>query len=188
MKQATLAIRPLTASLWPELEDLFGAAGACNGCWCMYWRIGSAYAKRARAENKAAFERVVKKGPPPGVLAFAGDVAVGWVQVTPRAHLPRLNNGRFTAAVDDVPVWSVSCFYVRKGWRGKGVMTALTAGPVDFARSQDAALLEAYPWDAAERKSASTVYTGTARSFRRAGFKTVAKPAAHRPIMRKVLA
>jgi hypothetical protein len=34
----TLAIRPLLPELWPALEDLFGAKGACNGCWCMYGR------------------------------------------------------------------------------------------------------------------------------------------------------
>ena len=33
-----LTIRPLTPDLWPALEDLFGETGACNGCWCMYWR------------------------------------------------------------------------------------------------------------------------------------------------------
>ena len=37
-----LTIRPLTPALWPALEDLFGKTGVCNGCWCMYWRIGSA--------------------------------------------------------------------------------------------------------------------------------------------------
>ena len=50
----------------------------------MYWRIGSAYRKRPREKNKAAFREVVKHGPPPGLLAFDGDVAVGWCQLTPR--------------------------------------------------------------------------------------------------------
>jgi hypothetical protein len=90
-----LTIRPLTPDLWPKLEELFGPVGACNGCWCMYWRIGSAYTKRPRGENKKAFKAVVKKGPPPGLVAFADDLAVGWAQVTPRAALPRLDRGRF---------------------------------------------------------------------------------------------
>jgi hypothetical protein len=85
-----LTIRPLTPDLWPELEDLFGKNGACNGCWCMYWRIGSAYRKRPREHNKAAFREIVQCGPPPGLLAFDGDVAVGWCQLTPRDALPWL--------------------------------------------------------------------------------------------------
>src|SRR5215470_8262306 len=61
-----LKILPLTPDLWPALEDLFGKKGACNGCWCMYWRIGSKYNKRDRAKNKAAFRAIVKNGPPAG--------------------------------------------------------------------------------------------------------------------------
>ena len=133
-----LAVRPLTPDLWPQLEELFGPVGACNGCWCMYWRIGSAYTQRPRDENKAAFRKIVTKGPAPGLLAFADGVAVGWAQVTPRAALPGLDRGRFTRAVDDAPVWSVSCFYIRKGWRGKGVMTALIDAAVAFAKTQKA--------------------------------------------------
>ena len=109
-----LAIRPLTPDLWPALEDLFGKNGACNGCWCMYWRIGSAYRQRPRGQNKAAFREVVKGGPPPGLLAFDGDVAVGWCQLTPRDALPWLDRAWRLTRVDRVPVWSLSCFYVRR--------------------------------------------------------------------------
>jgi hypothetical protein len=79
-----LQIRPLTPDLWPALTDLFGENGACNGCWCMYWRIGNAYRKKPRSENKAAFRKVVKLGPPPGLMAFYDDLPVGWCQLTPR--------------------------------------------------------------------------------------------------------
>jgi GNAT superfamily N-acetyltransferase len=130
----TYLVRPLTPDLWPQLEELFGPAGACNGCWCMYWRIGSAYTKRPRDENRKAFRTVVKKGPPPGLVVLEGDKAVGWVQVTPRASLPGLDKARFTKAIDDAPVWSISCFYVRKGYRGKGVSRALIDAAIGFAK------------------------------------------------------
>ena len=108
-----LDIRPLTADLWPAFEDLFGKNGACSGCWCMYWRIGAAYRKRPREKNRAAFRRIVKSGPPPGLLAFDGNVAVGWCQLTPRSALPWLGRQWPLKRVDDVPVWALSCFYVR---------------------------------------------------------------------------
>src|SRR5438034_7989240 len=114
-----LTIRPLTPDLWPALEDLFGKNGACNGCWCMWGRIGSAYRKRPREKNKVAFRGVVKRGPPPGLLAFDGDVAVGWCQLTPRDALPWLDRTWRLKRVDDVPVWSLSCLYVRKGYRDR---------------------------------------------------------------------
>jgi GNAT superfamily N-acetyltransferase len=179
-----LTIRPLTADLWPALEDLFGKSGASNGCWCMYWRIGSAYGKRPRGQNRAAFRRVVKQGPPPGLLAFDGGVAVGWCQLTPRAALLALDRARLLTRVDEVPVWSLSCFYVRRGYRGQGVAAALIAAAVKAARRAGAPALEAYPVDTDQPTSTSNLYTGTASTFARAGFKTVARRAPHRPIMR----
>jgi GNAT superfamily N-acetyltransferase len=181
----TLKVRPLTPQLWPQLEELFGANGACGGCWCMFWRIGSAYQKTPAAKNKAAFKSVVKKGPPPGLLAFDGDTVVGWAQVTPRAALPGLDRSRMTARIDDAPVWSISCFYIRKGWRGKGVMTALIEGAVEYAKKAKAPALEAYPVKTVGKKSTTSIYTGVASTFEKLGFKTVAAHVAHRPIMRR---
>jgi len=177
-----LAIRPLTADLWPALEDLFGKLGACNGCWCMYWRIGGAYRNRSGEKNKAAFQEIVKDGPPPGLLAFDGDVAVGWCQLTPRDALPWLDRTWRLKRVDEAPVWSISCFYVRKGYRRKGVTAALIAAALKVAKRAKAPALEAYHLDADKTPSAS--WTGFASTFERAGFETVARHVPPRPIMR----
>ena len=181
-RHVKLAIRPLTPDLWPALEDLFGENGACGGCWCMYWRIGAAYRKRPREKNKAAFREVVKRGPPPGLLAFDGDLAVGWCQLTPRDALPWLDRAWRLERVDDVPVWSISCFYVRKGYRRRGITAALIAAALKVAKRAKAPALEAYPLDANKTPSASG--TGFASTFERAGFKTVARHVPPRPIMR----
>jgi GNAT superfamily N-acetyltransferase len=177
-----LVICPLTPDLWPALEDLFGRNGACNGCWCMYGRIGSAYRKRPRDQNKAAFREIVKRGPPPGLLAFDGDVAVGWCQLTPRDAVPWLDRTWRLRRVDDLPVWSLSCFYVRKGYRRRGVTSALIAAALQAAKHAKAPALEAYPFDTDVSPSASS--TGYASTFARAGFKTIARRAPARPIMR----
>jgi hypothetical protein len=47
--------------------------------------------------------------------------------------------------------------------------------------------LEAYPVDTDEKKSSSTIYTGKASTFRRAGFNVVARRVPHRPMMRHAL-
>src|SRR5581483_10429434 len=158
-----LKIRPLTPDLWPALEDLFGDLGAWNGCWCMYWRIGSTYQKQARERNRAAFREVVKRGPPPGLIAFEGNVAVGWCQVTPRNALPWLDRVWRLKRVDDLPVWSISCLYVRKGYRKRGITSALIAAAVKAAKSAEAPALEAYPLDTELTPSASG--TGYASTF-----------------------
>jgi GNAT superfamily N-acetyltransferase len=148
----------------------------------MWWR--SRRSESSPARNKAAFKKIVAKGPPPGLLAFDAGLAVGWCQLTPRSDLPTLDRSRMLTAVDDLPVWSLSCFYIRKGRRGQGIMTALIDAAIGVAERAGAPALEAYPWDTKEKKGASTVYTGLAKNFARAGFKTVARRAVHRPIMR----
>ena len=182
MEGLKLTIRPLTPDLWPALEDLFGEKGACNGCWCMYWRIGSTYRRAPREDNKKAFREVVKDGPPPGLLAFDGDLAVGWCQLTPRAALPWLDREWRIKHVDDLPVWSLSCLYVRKGYRRRGITSALIAEALKIAKRAKAPALEAYPFDAAMSPSATG--TGYASTFARAGFRVVARRIPARPIMR----
>ena len=103
---------------------------------------------------------------------------------TPRHALPSLDRARLLKRVDEVPVWSLSCFYVRRGHRNQGVTSALIAAAVKAARRAGAPVLEAYPIDTDQPKSTSNLYTGTASTFARAGFRTVARRAPHRPIMR----
>jgi GNAT superfamily N-acetyltransferase len=177
-----LTIHSLTPDRWPALEELFGNLGACNGCWCMYWRIGAAYRKRDRKVNKAAFRQIVEHGPAPGLIAFDGEVPVGWCQLTPRNALPWLDRAWRLRRVDDVPVWSVSCFYVRKAYRRRGITSALIAGALKIAKKAGASAVEAYPLDGDLTSSAS--WTGYASTFARAGFKVVARHTPPRPIMR----
>ena len=67
-----ITVRALTLEGWPALEDLFGRAGASNGCWCMYWRIGPRYHDRPRIENRDDRRRLAASPRPPGLLAFDG--------------------------------------------------------------------------------------------------------------------
>ena len=178
----TFTIHPLTPQVWPALEDLFGQQGPVSRCWCMYWRIGDDYRQRPRDVNKAALCDLVKQGPPPGLLAFDGELAVGWCQLTPRAALPWLDRPWRLKRVDDVPVWSLSCFYLRKGYRKRGVTSALIAAALEMARRAGAPALEAYPLDA--KLTPSTSSTGYVSTFQRAGFKVVARHVPPRPIVR----
>lgn len=127
---------------------------------------------------------MVASGPPPGLLALRGDRAVGWVQVTPRAAVPAIEVPWRLRPVDGLPVWSITCFCVRKGHRREGVMSTLIEAAVEFARSAGAPALEAYPLDG--DVSPSTTSTGYASAFAGAGFVEVARRSPERPIMRLV--
>lgn len=178
-----MAVKPVTAELWPALVDLFGRGGASNGCWCMYWLLGPDYHRRPRELNRQALERAATDGPPPGLLALdESGTALGWCRLTPRAELAWLDERR--TAVDDLPVWSMPCFYVRRGARGQGVMTALIEGAIEQARASGAPALEAYPVDTSVPGSTHNLFTGTVAGFEKAGFTVVARNHAARPIMR----
>jgi len=182
-----LRIRPLTAGLWPALEDLFGRAGASNGCWCMYWRIGPRYKDRPREDNKRDLERLATSGPPPGLLAFDGEVPAGWCELAPRTSLAWLAHARYLRPVDDLPVWSVPCFYVRRTHRGQGVPDALIEAALSAAAAFGAPALEAYPVDTAVPGHSRNLFPGVASAFARHGFQVVARHKPDRPIMRKGL-
>jgi GNAT superfamily N-acetyltransferase len=177
-----LTIRAATPDLWPAIENLFGPKGACNNCWCMYWRIGAQYRRNPPAKNKSAFKSIVRQGPPPGLIAFEGDLPVGWCQLTPRKDLAWLERTWGPKTTDETPIWSISCLYIRKGHRKKGVTAVLISAAIQAAKKANAPALEAYPLDA--RKSPSATGTGYASTFARAGFKTVANPTPSRPVMR----
>jgi GNAT superfamily N-acetyltransferase len=178
---ADLVIKPLTADLWPAFVDLLDQGGPAGRCWCMAPRIGADYRRRTPQCNRADFRDVVRRGPP-GLLALRDEVAVGWCQVVPREVLPALDRGLRTRRVDDVPVWVIACFYVRKGHRRKGISSKLIAAAVELARSAGAPAVEAFPLDGSVSPSATS--TGYASTFAAAGFVEVARRSPERPIMR----
>ena len=186
--EVDFTITPLTAEHWPALEGLFGPSGASNGCWCMYWRLGPRYKTRPREDNKRDLQRLAKSGQPPGLLALDGDEAVGWCELAPRSDLAWLAHATFLRPVDDLPVWSVPCFYVRRTHRGRGVMAALIGAAVRTAASAGAPALEAYPVDTTAPRHAGNLFVGIASAFAAHGFEVVARRRPDRPIMRKSFA
>jgi GNAT superfamily N-acetyltransferase len=130
----------------------------------------------------------VDTGPPPGIIAYSGQIAVAWCRVMPRHALPGLVNSRyFKTDLETENVWSLACFVVRKTHRGTGLTTVLTKAAIEYVRDQGGGIIEAYPWDTSEQKASSTVYTGLASTFTRLGFDVVQRLAPHKPMMRLVV-
>jgi GNAT superfamily N-acetyltransferase len=175
---------------WTDLETLFGARGACGGCWCMVWRKRRAAFEQCKGEgNRESLRALVESPRPPGLLAYDGAEVVGWVSIAPRDEFPALDNSRIWKRLDDQPVWSITCFFVRKEWRGRGLTVALIEAACDWARSQGARIVEAYPTEpaAGQKQPVVFVWTGMASAFQTAGFAEVARCSAQRPLMRRRL-
>ena len=177
---------PLTPKRWPDIEQLFGPRGACGGCWCMLWRLKRAdFEKQKGSTNKRALRKIVESGKPAGVLAYHGGQPVGWCAVAPRLDFPALGRSRILRPVDDQPVWSVTCFFIARGYRRKGLATKLLGAAVNYAHEQGAKIIEGYPTDPRTNSIPDVfAWTGLAAAFRKAGFQEVARRSLTRPLMR----
>lgn len=152
----------------------------------MWWRMRQGEWEREKgAGTKRRFRALVKKGPPPGLIAYAGDEPVGWCAIGPRETYPRLARSRILAPVDDQPVWSVTCFFVRRDWRRRGVTVALLEEAVRFAGRTGARVVEGYPTDAPTTQPGAFVHHGLLAAFERAGYREVARRSRTRPIVRR---
>jgi GNAT superfamily N-acetyltransferase len=190
-KREKLSIVPLTPDRWADFETLFGERGACGGCWCMLWRCGSRAEFEAGkgAGNKAAMQALVEGGATPGLLAYSGGEPVGWCSVAPRESFPGLGRSRVLKAVDDTPVWSVSCLFVLKSHRGRGVSVELLKAAGRFVAERGGSVVEGYPVEPRTPEvPAAFAWTGLASAFLKAGYHEYRRGSETRPIMRLVVA
>jgi GNAT superfamily N-acetyltransferase len=185
-QRTMLQFHPVTPDRWSDFEKLFGMSGACAGCWCMWWRLTrSEFSQKQYDGNKRAIRKIIATGQEPGILAYIGGEPIGWCAVAPREAYPTLERSRNLKSVDDEAVWSVTCFYMARGYRKQGITRPLLAAAVRFAQAQGARIVEGYPIDNQGRKKDSvSVFTGLASTFTQAGFVEVVRRAPTRPVMR----
>lgn len=180
-----LSFQPVGPERWGDFENLFGANGACAGCWCMWWReTRGEYSQFSGEGNKQRMREIILAGRVPGLIAYLDDLPVGWVSVAPREEFPSLDRSRVAKRVDERPVWSLVCFFIRKGYRRQGLTGALIRAAAAYAREQGAEVLEAYPVEHESKVNGSGEFTGFASTFRRAGFVEAARRSEKRPVMR----
>lgn len=168
-----MAIEVRPATVFDDVAAVLGPKRPdANVCWCLSYRLTSSKENRSLV-GPARGDRVrelVAEPLAPGVLAYDGDVPVGWAAVHPRSDTSFATN-RKIPHVDDLDVWSVWCIKVRPGHRKTGISHHLLAGAVDFARANGAAAIEGYPVDnRGEKVDLTMAYVGTVATFERAGF------------------
>ncbi|PYT55932.1 MAG: GNAT family N-acetyltransferase [Bacillati bacterium ANGP1] len=185
-----LTVQPLTRDRWDDLVELFSRPGGSivRGCWCMYYRKsgGSGGLGRGKA-NKRAMKALVDGGTVPGLIAYRDRRPVGWISLGPREDYARLERSRVMKRVDEKPVWSIVCFFVDSKERGQGITRALLRDAIDYARSNGATLLEAYPIDKKARSHPDFMWFGAKSLYDHAGFREVARRKETRPVVRRGL-
>jgi GNAT superfamily N-acetyltransferase len=181
---------PLTPDRWSDLEDLFGPErGANSGCWCMWPRLPRTQWKAmTRDERKKDFRSLVKRGPPPGLIAYEDGLAIGWCAVGPRASVMAFDSSRISKPVDEAAdrdrTYAITCFYIRAGHRRKGLMTSLAEAAVAFASKQAAQAVEVCAIDTPRKLMWGEGFVGLAAVFRKLKFREIARRTPTRPLMR----
>jgi len=185
----SIRFEELRPDLWHAIEQLFGPNGACGGCWCMCWRTSSykAWQEIKGDGAKRAFKNLVQKGTAHGVLAFARDDPVGWCSFGPRRDFPVLESSRAYKRDDISDVWSVTCFFIHRKWRGKGLARGLLNAAIDIMKRHSVRIVEGYPVTQTKdgrRIGSSLAWTGPLKIFEEFGFETVQSENPLRPLVR----
>jgi GNAT superfamily N-acetyltransferase len=191
-----LTIVPANEASWDDLAAIFGTTDA-GRCQCQRFKVvGWIWRDSTQEGRTAALRAQAACGDPDaeatsGLVAYVGDEPVGWVAVEPRAAYPKLRTspvpwkGR-DEDKDDDGVWVVTCFVVRKGYRGRGLTYPLARATIDFARERGARALEAYPMITQPGREITwgEVHVGARQVFEDAGFREVSHPTVRRVVMR----
>ena len=184
-----LKIRPLTPALWTDFEELFGPRGAYGGCWCMWWRVTRKEFESCQGEkNRRAFKNIVDAGAVPGLLGYIGSQVVGWCSVARREQFASLERSRVLKRIDDEDVWSIVCFYIKKGYRKNGLTLKLIRGAVEYVRRRGGKIIEAYPTVIRSSQAPPvSIFMGIPAVFNQAGFREISRPSRSKMVMRYMI-
>lgn len=179
--------KELTPARWPDFEKLFAKHGGVQaGCWCMFYHRARPIAEEERARrNRREKRTLVLQGRSHGILVYAGEQAVGWCQFGPREELPRIDAGRNyrkLALPRAAKLWRITCFFVDRDHRRKGVAQTALRAALRAIRKRGGELVEAYP---ATNRGAVATWFGSVAMFKRERFRQVAVLGKSNVVMRR---
>ncbi len=162
--------KALEGATWPDFARLVEKHnGVWGGCWCLGFHEKFT---DSVAGNRAAKECRVREGRAHAALVYDGENAVGWCQFGPADELPRIKHKRqYEEGLEKPPDWRITCFFVDKDYRGKGVASVALAGALAEIARLGGGVVESYPQEIAGRRTApGFIYNATLSIFERQGF------------------
>lgn len=180
-----LCFQPVTPERLADLDRFSRAHGKFRYCSCMRWRLPNSRFHALGTEGRAAaLDARVRAGGPVGVLAYTeSGEPIGWCSIAPREEYGAVLRARSIPTVEGERVWSVVCFYLDSSVRHTGLRAQLLEAAVEYARTEGAQVVEAYPSPGDDLFE----YMGARELYLRAGFHDVEVPEDHRPVMRREL-
>ncbi len=172
-----LLTKEIDETMWADVEAVLGPDGGGSGCWCMGWRRKD---HLPQDEARAALQAAVEAGQVHARIAYADGVPVGWCTFGPRHSFYHARQHlRQADHLPDDTSWAIPCFFIKPGYRGKGVSQRLLEDVLQSLKAHGADTAEGYPFDAAMQDEASRAddetaadwaFTGSMKTFERGGF------------------
>jgi hypothetical protein len=155
-------IRALDASTWDAFARLVEKHNGCGfgGCWCTWF-----HTREGRPEGE--------KGKAHAALVFDGDAAIAWCQYGSPEELPRIYHRKEWEAglTGEPPAYRITCIFVDRDYRQKGVATAAVRGALDLIANEGGGVVEGYPHDLqGEKMRSQFLYSATRSLFEDVGF------------------
>jgi GNAT superfamily N-acetyltransferase len=160
-----------------------------NGCWCTWFHPACAEKGESPESNRAYKERLVREGKAHAALVFDGDVAVAWCEYGSPEELPNIYHRKeYNAGLDKAPDYRLTCFFVDRNYRRKGVAAVALRGALDLIAKAGGGVVEAYPQDTlGKRTSGSFLYNGTRSLFEKARFSYERSKGKNHCVMRRTV-
>jgi GNAT superfamily N-acetyltransferase len=170
-----LSCLPLSAGTWMHLVELFGANGACGGCWCMTSRLSGAQYQQHKGEgNKQLLKKLVDAKEPLGVIGFINEKPVAWCSVSPKEKLLQMRNSRLMKYTPSDGTWCIVCLFIKKDFRRKGLSAQMIAGACKYAQVNGAGIVEAYPVVSRSQNMPDVfAWNGLWPAYKKAGFSLI---------------
>lgn len=183
------SVQPLTPDTWDAYARMIERHnGVFGGCWCTWFHTLSADKERTYDGNRALKQRLVSEGRAHAALVCEGDEVVAWAQYGDPAELPNIYHRKAYEAVADLrPDWRITCIFVDKAHRRRGLSALALGGVLDLVAHAGGGVVEGYPQDTPGKRE-SVLYNGTRALFERAGFDYVRPKGMKHCVMRTTVA
>ena len=185
----TYTTKPLTPSTWDAFAALVEAHnGVWGGCWCLGFHAEGTERSSAEARRDKKCD-LVRAGDAHAAVVFDGDAAVGWCQFGSPEELPRIKRRRaYEAEISEAPDWRITCFFVHKNYRGRGVAAAALAGALEQIAHHGGGVVESYPEDTTGREvQGRLLHNVSVDLFERNGFTKQRQIGKHAWVVRRTV-
>lgn len=172
--ESPYTVAPLSPETWSAFDAMVERHnGIFGGCWCTHFH--DCAEREPGYEGSRAFKKqLVEARQAHAALAMDGNEAIAWAQYGTPEELPNIHHRKqYLAEADVSPDYRITCVFVDKRHRRRGVTELAITGALDLIALAGGGRVESYPHDLTnqtKKMSSSFLYNGTRRLYERLGF------------------